>query len=56
MDKKKNELEEIDELYKRFLDLKDKNLTSIEKFEEIYLKNEQINIFNRRIIECNKYN
>jgi hypothetical protein len=52
--KPKNEIDEINKLYDT---LKEKNLkerSEIPDYQEIYLKNEMIRHFNRRVIECNR--
>jgi hypothetical protein len=50
---KKNEIEEIDEIFENFQKFAINYENREIDYEEIYKKNELINHFNRRILECN---
>ena len=51
----KNEIEELNQIFENFKNLKETQLDNIKiNYEEAYTKNEMLKNFNRRIIECNK--
>jgi hypothetical protein len=54
MSMKKNEIEEMDQVFENFLQFKEKEFTHIPNYKEIFLQADSIKQFNRRIIECNK--
>jgi hypothetical protein len=52
--KPKNEIDDLNKLFNDFKEKHEKERLEIPDYQEIYLKNEVIKHFNRRVIECNK--
>ncbi len=54
MSNKKNELDEMDQTFNKFLKIKERDFTYIPNYKLIFESRVALNHFNRRIIECNK--
>lgn len=52
--KKKNEIQELNEVFETFEKMIDEKYDKEIDFEETFRKNEQMKHFNRRLMECNK--
>jgi hypothetical protein len=54
MSNKKNEIDEMEEVFKNFLKVREKEINTIPNYLDIYQKKQALYHFNKRIITCNK--
>ena len=54
MSNKKNEIDEMEQAFEKFIKLREKEINHIPNYAEIFQQRKVLYHFNRRIIECNK--